>query len=167
VARPQGDFASPERLQSRRGQLRRAPQRSARCPPALGVLHGAPAASQTGAQAALVRGQEGTWSLRQDVAAYEIEFTATAERAFRKLPDEVQRRFSRALKVLRHDPRRRRPGCDVGLLSGAANAWRLRVGDYRGIYAIEGSRLSSRDSDTAGTCTGHRLGPLRTAGGPG
>jgi len=71
------------------------------------------------------------------VAAYEIEFTATAERTFRKLPDEVQRRFSRALKLLRQDPRRRRPGCDVRLLSGAANAWGLRVGDYRGIYAIE------------------------------
>ena len=66
------------------------------------------------------------------MAAYEIEFTATAERAFRKLPDEVQRRFSRALKLLRQDPRRRRPGCDVRLLSGAATAWRLRVGDYRG-----------------------------------
>jgi mRNA interferase RelE/StbE len=75
------------------------------------------------------------------VPAYEIEFTSSAERAFRKLPQEVQRRFSRAFDLLRQDPRRRRPGCDVRLLSGAANAWRLRVGDYRGIYAIEGLKV--------------------------
>jgi mRNA interferase RelE/StbE len=75
------------------------------------------------------------------VAAYEIEFTGSAERAFRKLPFEVQRRFSRAFELLRQDPRHRRPGCDVRLLSGAANAWRLRVGDYRGIYGIEGRKI--------------------------
>ncbi|MGI0150272.1 MAG: type II toxin-antitoxin system RelE family toxin [Thermoplasmata archaeon] len=74
-------------------------------------------------------------------AAYEIEFTSSAERAFRRLPPSLQRRFSAAFEVLRIDPRRRRPGCDVRLLSGAANAWRLRVGDYRGIYAIEGSKI--------------------------
>lgn len=75
------------------------------------------------------------------MADYEIEFTQSAEKAFRKLPRQVQRRFSAALQLLRQDPRRRRPGCDVRLLSGAANAWRLRVGDYRGIYAIEESKI--------------------------
>ena len=75
------------------------------------------------------------------LAAYEIEFTSSAEKAFRRLPLAVRRRFSAAFVPLRQDPRRRRPGCDVRLLSGAANAWRLRVGDYRGIYAIEESKI--------------------------
>lgn len=75
------------------------------------------------------------------MAAYEIEFTRSAEKAFRKLPGGVRRRFSAALDLLRSDPRHGRPGCDVRLLSGAANAWRLQVGDYRGIYAIEESKI--------------------------
>ena len=75
------------------------------------------------------------------MAAYEIEFTSSAEKAFRRLPPAVRRRFSAAFELLQLDPRRSRPGCDVRLLSGAANAWRLRVGDYRGIYAIEESKI--------------------------
>jgi len=75
------------------------------------------------------------------LAAYEIEFASSAEKAFRKLPQAVRRRFSVAFELLQQNPRRRRPGCDFRLLSGAANAWRLRVGDYRGIYAIEESKI--------------------------
>ena len=72
---------------------------------------------------------------------FEIDFTVSAEREFRKLPRDVQRRFAAAFELLGKDPRRRRPKCDVRLLSGTANAWRLRVGDYRGIYAIESSKV--------------------------
>ena len=75
------------------------------------------------------------------MAAYEIDFTSSAEKAFRRLPQAVRHRFSAAFVLLGQDPRRRRPGCDVRRLSGAANAWRLRVGDYRGIYAIEESKI--------------------------
>jgi len=57
------------------------------------------------------------------------------------MPRDVQRRFAVAFGLLSKDPRRRRPRCDVRLLSGTANAWRLRVGDYRGIYAIESSKV--------------------------
>jgi len=57
------------------------------------------------------------------------------------LPRAVQRRFAAAFELLKRDPRRRRPKCDIRLLSGGANAWRLRVGDYRGIYAIEGPKV--------------------------
>ncbi len=57
------------------------------------------------------------------------------------MPRNVQRRFAAAFELLRKDPRRRRPKCDGRLLSGTANAWRLRVGDYCGIYAIEGSKI--------------------------
>jgi mRNA interferase RelE/StbE len=83
------------------------------------------------------------------LCAFVVLLTSSAEREFRRLPREVQARFSAALALLEVDPRRRRAGCDVRMLSGVANAWRLRVGDYRGIYAIEGG-------DVVFTRFGHR-----------
>lgn len=68
---------------------------------------------------------------------FEIEYSRSAERDFRKLPRGVQERFARAFARLADDPRKARPGCDLRPLSGAANAWRIRVEEYRGIYAIE------------------------------
>ncbi len=38
------------------------------------------------------------------VAAYEIVFTTSAEREFRKLPRDLQRRFATAFVLLREDP---------------------------------------------------------------
>lgn len=70
-----------------------------------------------------------------------VLFTSSAEGEFRRLPRDVQARFSKALALLEVDPRRRRAGCDVRMLSGVANAWRLRVGDYRGIYAVEANDI--------------------------
>lgn len=73
---------------------------------------------------------------------YVVEFTASAEKEFRRLPREVQERFAKSIGLLERDPRRRRSGCDVRMLSGIANAWRLRVGDYRGIYAVDGPTVT-------------------------
>lgn len=70
-----------------------------------------------------------------------VLLTSSAEREFRRLPPAAQARFSDAFPLLEADPRRRRPGCDVRMLSGVANAWRLRVGDYRGIYAVEANEI--------------------------
>jgi mRNA interferase RelE/StbE len=83
------------------------------------------------------------------LCAFVVLFTSSAEREFRRLPRGVQARFSDAFAMLEVDPRRRRSGCDVRMLSGVANAWRLRVGDYRGIYGIEGG-------DVVFTKFGHR-----------
>jgi mRNA interferase RelE/StbE len=83
------------------------------------------------------------------LCAFVILFTSSAEREFRRLPRDVQRRFSDAFALLESNPRERRPGCDVRMLSGVSNAWRLRVGDYRGIYGIEGD-------DVVFTKFGHR-----------
>jgi mRNA-degrading endonuclease RelE of RelBE toxin-antitoxin system len=49
----------------------------------------------------------------------------------------VQERFAIALEELRKDPRRPRPGVDIRPLKGLKGMWRLRVGDYRGIYQLE------------------------------
>jgi mRNA interferase RelE/StbE len=83
------------------------------------------------------------------LCAFVVLFTSSAEREFRRLPRDVKERFSDAFALLEVDPGRRRAGCDVRMLSGVANAWRLRVGDYRGIYAVEGG-------DVVFTRFGHR-----------
>lgn len=66
-----------------------------------------------------------------------IYFKPSAEREFRRLPRDVQRRFSKAFDALAENPIRPRPGLDVKPLRGVKGSWRLRVGDYRGIYEVE------------------------------
>ena len=69
--------------------------------------------------------------------AYTVEFLKTAERQLAALPQDAQRRIARKIDALRKDPRP--PG--VELLHGDERFYRLRVGDYRVIYSIEGKRL--------------------------
>jgi len=59
-----------------------------------------------------------------------------AERELGRLPRDVQRRFARALEELARDSRPR-PGLDVKPLRGLKGFWRLRVGDYRGVFQLE------------------------------
>lgn len=54
-------------------------------------------------------------------------FTARARRDFKRLDAPVQRRITDALDRLVGDP----PAGDVVRLAGAADEWRLRVGDWR------------------------------------
>jgi mRNA-degrading endonuclease RelE of RelBE toxin-antitoxin system len=83
------------------------------------------------------------------VPGFAVLFTSSAEKEFRRLPRDVQERFAAAFRRLEVDPTTRRAGCDIRMLSGVANARRLRVGDYRGIFAIEGK-------DVVFTRFGHR-----------
>ena len=71
----------------------------------------------------------------------EIFFKASAEKEFRRLPREIQRRFAKAFEALAEEPTRARPGLDVKPLRGVKATWRLRVGDYRGIYEVEPDKV--------------------------
>jgi mRNA interferase RelE/StbE len=62
---------------------------------------------------------------------YRLEFTTGADRQFRNLPKDVQERLTPHLDALLRNPRP--PG--IKKLKGA-DAYRLRVGDYRLIYEI-------------------------------
>jgi mRNA interferase RelE/StbE len=73
--------------------------------------------------------------------SFQVLFTSSAEREFRALPREIQERFASTFELLRENATQGRPGCDVRRLSGIAAAWRLRVGDYRGIYALVGEEI--------------------------
>ena len=67
---------------------------------------------------------------------YQIRFKPSAAKELAKLPQDVQRRIAPAIEGLATDPRP--PG--VEKLTGT-DAWRIRVGDYRVVYAIEGRAL--------------------------
>lgn len=75
------------------------------------------------------------------MAPFPVQLTRSAEKELSKLPREAILRFAAAIDRLREDPTHARPGVDVKRLKGARSAWRLRVGDYRGIYEVEGDRV--------------------------
>jgi mRNA interferase RelE/StbE len=64
--------------------------------------------------------------------AYAVEFTRRAADQFRALPREVQQRMAPRISALADDPR---PG-GARKLAGGEDLYRLRVGDYRILYAI-------------------------------
>jgi mRNA interferase RelE/StbE len=70
--------------------------------------------------------------------AFEIRFKPSARREFRGLPGPVQVRIAPRLQALTRNPRP--PG--VRKLSGGEEFYRVRVGDYRVVYAIDdGARV--------------------------
>jgi mRNA interferase RelE/StbE len=66
------------------------------------------------------------------VSRYKIELRPAAVRALRELDPPVARRLQAAIALLAEDPR---PPASRPLRGRPA--WRVRVGDYRVIYAIE------------------------------
>jgi len=64
-----------------------------------------------------------------------IELTASAAREFAKLPPATQSRFVEAIDALAAGGR-----ADVKKLKGTRSTWRLRVGEYRGIFEKEADR---------------------------
>jgi mRNA interferase RelE/StbE len=63
---------------------------------------------------------------------YRVEFSRPADRQFRALPAEVQRRIALKVNALADAPRPR--GAEK--LEGVEALYRLRVGDYRIVYQI-------------------------------
>ncbi len=68
---------------------------------------------------------------------YKVFFRPSADRALKKLPQDVQRRIVGEVAILAHDPR----PAGVVKLAGHENLWRIRVGNYRVVYEIHGNRL--------------------------
>jgi mRNA interferase RelE/StbE len=68
---------------------------------------------------------------------YRIEFSPTAERQFKKLPKEVQARLKHRIDILAENPFPR----GVKKLSAEEDLYRLRIGDYRIIYQVQGKAL--------------------------
>ena len=66
------------------------------------------------------------------MAAYRLELSPRAIRDLKKLPAQIQVRLKGHIDSLAQDPRPR----GVSKLRGDANAYRIRVGDYRVLYEI-------------------------------
>jgi len=69
---------------------------------------------------------------------YRILFTKSADRALRRMPRDVARRIREKLGLIAEDPYAQHP--NVTRLQNRPG-YRLRVGDWRAIYEIEGEEL--------------------------
>ena len=63
---------------------------------------------------------------------YEIRFKPSAAKQLAKLPNDVRERIAPRIDALSTDPR----PAGVEKLAGA-DAWRIRVGGFRIVYAVE------------------------------
>jgi mRNA interferase RelE/StbE len=68
---------------------------------------------------------------------YRIEFSPRAELQFKKFPKELQIRLKHRIDTLSENPFPR----GVKKLSAEENIYRLRIGDYRIIYQVQGKAL--------------------------
>jgi mRNA interferase RelE/StbE len=64
---------------------------------------------------------------------YTVEFERSAKKELDRLDGPIRARVLRKVAALEGDPRATR-------LVGADDLWRIRVGDYRVVYAIEDDR---------------------------
>ena len=72
---------------------------------------------------------------------YEVKLHRGVVKFLERLEPKVRDRIESALRRLGENPYEPRSGVDVARLAGTKgrqDLYRLRVGDYRGIYAIEG-----------------------------
>ena len=73
------------------------------------------------------------------MSRYRIEFTRAAAKELRAIRDwRVHDALEAAIEALADDPRP--PGCRK--LAGRKDEWRIRVGDWRVIYRVEGEEGS-------------------------
>ena len=69
---------------------------------------------------------------------YAVEFTTAAAREIRKLDRQVARRILSQIDGLATEPRP--AGCRK--LVGEADAWRIRIGEYRVLYEVHDRTLT-------------------------
>jgi mRNA interferase RelE/StbE len=72
------------------------------------------------------------------MAEYKITFARSARKELESLPASVVRRVFTKIEALANEPRPK--GCRK--LQGETDLWRIRVGDYRVIYAIYDDKKS-------------------------
>ncbi|MGE4428231.1 MAG: type II toxin-antitoxin system RelE/ParE family toxin [Solirubrobacteraceae bacterium] len=70
-------------------------------------------------------------------ARYEVAYDPKAVKELKKLDRPVARRIALAIEELRTDPR---PASSRALV-GHPDLWRLRVGEYRVVYAVRDAEL--------------------------
>lgn len=79
----------------------------------------------------------GCWTVSETRRRYTVIIERQVEKALRRLPKDILTRVDRLLLGLADEPRP--VGCKK--LRGYENLYRLRVGDWRLIYAVEDDQL--------------------------
>ena len=73
---------------------------------------------------------------------FQVTLSETAARQLRRLPEDIRKRIVKGLRVLEQDPLRPRPKADIRIIEGSEpRKFRLRIGDYRAIYAVVGREI--------------------------
>lgn len=82
---------------------------------------------------------------------YRVTLSETAARQLRKLPSQPRNRIVRRLRVLEEDPFRPRPKADIRPIEGTdPRKYRIRIGEYRAVYAIVGRDVKILEVFTRG-----------------
>ena len=82
---------------------------------------------------------------------FRITLSETAVRQLRKLTKGDRDRIARGLRVLEDDPFRARPKADIRVLEGTEpRKHRIRIGEYRAVYAVAGSDVKIVEVFTRG-----------------
>ena len=82
---------------------------------------------------------------------FRITLSEIAVRQLRKLEKGDRDRIVRALRVLEEDPSRAHPKADVKILEGTEpRKYRIRIGEYRAVYAVAGSEVKIVEVFTRG-----------------
>jgi len=72
--------------------------------------------------------------------SFDIRLHSNVVRFLKELDEDTRHRIKSALKNLEDDPFKNRPKADIKKLRGTKgreDLYRLRIGDYRAIYAVE------------------------------
>jgi len=75
---------------------------------------------------------------------YKVLVHKKAKDAYDDLHSETQKRIKKALQELAKDPYKPRPTADIKKLAGTKGrqaAYRVRVGDYRIVYDVDGKTV--------------------------
>ena len=74
--------------------------------------------------------------------SFRVTLSETAVRQLRRLPKETRERIASGLRVLMEDPFHSRPRADIRPMEGTEpRKYRLRIGEYRAIYAVVGDEV--------------------------
>jgi len=76
--------------------------------------------------------------LRKETAPFEVLIDERVEKDLEKVPKYIVRKFIKLLDEFEKDPIRPRSGFDLKPMEGyPRNTYRLRIGDYRVLYAVD------------------------------
>lgn len=90
--------------------------------------------------------------------AYEVKLHREVAKTLSRMSRELRSRIIGGLRTLETNPYEARPGADIVRLRGTKgreDLFRLRIGDYRAIYAVEGKVVYVTDLLHRGKEYGH------------